>query len=130
MIYVEEGEEVYTTETVYNSETGLPRRQTTRLNGMLHAPPDGSPSQVAWDDQARITHKYWHVLDLEHRIDNPSSIVFRPDGTRKTECFMIHGKPRPADQGAYIVRLDKSGTVWDREFDEGEGNSNTPTLAP
>ena len=112
MSFVEEGEDVYITETVYHKETGQPCRQITTLNGLRHAPPDGSPSLVAYDEQGRATHMRWHAFDKEHRTEGPSSIVLFPEtGIHMTEAFEIEGEPRPPELGPYIVRRDRTGQV-------------------
>ena len=124
MIYNEEGESVYTTETVYDDETGLPRRQITTLNGLKHAPPDGSPSQVAFDREGRATEKIWHAFGEEHRLDGPAAIVLFPEtGVHMTEDFMIKGHPRPSGQGPCRIRRNELGEVWQQEFSSEENPS-------
>ncbi len=117
MIYSEEGEDVYITVTVYERETGLPRRQITTLNGLKHAPPDGSPSHIAFDDEGRPLQKHWHAFDKEHREEGPSTIMLYSDtGIHMTERFMLEDKPRSADQGPYRIRRNRDGEITKEEF--------------
>lgn len=131
MIYVDEGEIVYVTETVYHEESGLPRRQWTTLNGLKHAPPSGEPSLIAWDDQGRIVHKYWHAFDLEHKIDGPAAIVFYPEnGKPKTEDFKIDGQPLSKEQGPFRIRRDLNGLILHEEYisEDGQRPEYSPPL--
>lgn len=117
--YVEEGEEVYVTHTVYNKETGLPTRRTVTLNGKEQAPPDGEPSHTAFDYQGRPTHMQWVTDKVRHRTDGPSSIVLFPEtGIHMTESFEIHGQPRDPSEGPYRIRRNKDGKVWQEEYAE------------
>ena len=123
MIYVGEGEDKYVTETVYDRETGIPRRQWTILNGKRESPPDDSPSHISYDKQGRIRQLHWHKQDKGHRENGPSSIVINPEsGVHTCETFELHGVPRAPDIGPYRVYRDKkSGEIWRQEsFEESE----------
>jgi len=112
-----DNEEVYETRTVYERDTGLPRRQRTTLNGLKHAPPDGSPSEIAYDDKGRPLELTWHAFGEEHRADGPATIVLYPDtGRPMTEVYKVNGEPRPREQGPFRVRIDRDGKVWEEEF--------------
>lgn len=117
MIYSEEGDDVYLTETVYDRATGLPRRQRTTLNGLRHAPPDGSPSEIRFDDLGRPYQLWWHEFDLEHNFSGPSSVLLHlGTKTHQAEVYCLEGRPRPKEFGPYMVRRDKEGRIWSEEF--------------
>ncbi len=128
MIFADEEEEIYVTETVYHKETGEPRRQWTKLNGLKHAPPNGEASLIAWDDQGRVIQKSWHEFDQAHRIDAPSSIVFYENGVHQTEDFRINGKPLHRNQGPFRIRRHRNGELWHKEFTENDGKE--PKFSP
>lgn len=116
----EDDKDVYVTEAVHEPGTGRLFYQLTKLNGLKHAPPDGSPSYVARDDLGRTTYE-WHAFDKEHRIDGPAIIITRPNShTPMTEEYVLHGKPRPSEQGPYRIRRDEDGGIWQEEFAPGE----------
>ena len=119
MIWVNEGEDVYVTETVYDRETGLPRRQVTTLNGELHSPPDGSPSEIIYDKKGRATNLDWHHRGKPHRKNGPSGIVIKdPDtGVHTCEVFETHGEPRAPDRGPHRVYRDpQTGKLWHIQY--------------
>jgi len=117
VVHIAEGEDAYVTTTVYDQKTGLPRRQQTRLNQMLHSPPDGTPSEVLFDDDGQAHWFTWHQFNLEHRENGPSTVVLHP-GTQipMTEVFRLEGQPRPPELGPYRLRFDESGEVVNKEF--------------
>lgn len=127
MIYVEDGEEIFVTETVYNKETGLPTRQHTTLNKLKHAPPDGNPSLIAFDDDGNPSLMCWHEADVEHRLEGPSTIALYPSGVHQAEMYKIHGKPRPKSEGPFRIRRSEDGSIYSEEFaDEFQYLSKKP----
>ncbi|MEL6646278.1 MAG: hypothetical protein AAFQ05_01015 [Pseudomonadota bacterium] len=112
VINIRDGEELFVTKTIYDKETGLPRWKQTRLNGMLHAPPDGEPSEIHYDNEGRERDRFWHYENLEHREGAPSSTLLNPDtGSVLLAQFRIHGQPRPAEAGPFRMRYDSDGKL-------------------
>ena len=125
------GEDLYITETVYDQDTGLPRRQFTKLNGMLHSPPDGSPSYIGFV-KGLPQYKTWHRFDMEHREDGlPSSICVNLEtGIHYCEVFRIDGKPRdPLDGPFRIFRDGRTGKITlEESYEEGlKRTQDTPS---
>lgn len=119
--------EVYLTEAVYEPGTGRFYYQTTTLNGLKHAPPDGSPSHVALNREGS-TWSTWHAFGREHRTDGPSSVITHPNSDLPmTETFMLEGRPRPPSDGPWLVRRDHAGSVLAQEFADED---HDPQLGP
>ena len=123
--------DTYTTETKYNRETGLPLVKFVRLAGVLHAPPDGSPSYTLYDDHGRIKLMKWHNHDQLHRDGAGARINVDPETKVHTsESFFINGEPRERSQGPYRITRDRlSGEVTREQFD-GDSYFPIPTKAP
>lgn len=126
----EDDKDVYITEAVYEPGTGRFFYQVTTLNGMKHAPPDGSPSYVS-RNPAGSTKSTWHAFDKEHRTEGPSTVITHPESDiPKTEVFMIDGEPRPAIEGPYRIRRRKNGYIWEEEFASSEDPKPAPLRDP
>lgn len=112
------GEEAYFTETRYSKETGQPCVSFTRLNGLLHSPPDGTPSYVLFDAQGRATLLKWHHQDQLHREGAAATIYVEPTtGVHTFEVFYSHGQPRARHLGPYRVYRDRlTGEVTKQQF--------------
>lgn len=115
MIFADEGETVYQTQTVYNDRTGLPVRQLTTLDGVLQSPPDGSPAQVLYDNRGRIREEVWWHAGKEHRDPQigPAVLKYDPDtNVCYVERFMVNGNiSRTPTEPALIVRDRTTGQV-------------------
>lgn len=112
----EDDKDIYTTKAVYEPDTGRFLYQTTLLNGLKHAPPDGSPSYISRNPQGS-TWMVWHAFDKEHRTDGPSTVITHPNSDiPKTEVFRVEGRPRPASEGSYRIRRNEQGEIWKEEF--------------
>ena len=128
MLIVDEGEDVYVTETIYNRETRLPVYQRMLLGGALQAPPDGSPSEIHFDELGRPAHFAWHDQDKHHRIDGPALLSINPDNdVHILEDFVINGKYRSPSDGPYrIVRDKDSGEITETFYDSIYHEPNPP----
>jgi len=126
------GEIVYSTDKVYDIETGMLRRHETKLNGLKHSPPDDTPSRVVYDRQGRLIEQQWHAYGENHRLTGPSVVLLYPEtGIHMTEAYEIRGKPRPANEGPYRVRRREDGSIWQQEFANPDGTiqrQNQPRL--
>jgi len=111
-------ERLYLTKT-YVRPGGFIYRETT-LDGLLNAGPMDEPSQVTFDPDGNPIRMAWHRAGVSHRSNGPAVLAFH-DGTNQpmTELFEMDGKPRPADEGPYIVRLDLHGRPHRLEFSDG-----------
>lgn len=112
---MDEGETVYTTETVYSEETGLPVRQLTRLDGTLQSPPDDTPAQVLFDDFGRVREMVWWDQGKEHRDPKkgPAIIKVDPDsGVHTVERYKVKGRTsRSVSEPAFICRMPETGEI-------------------
>lgn len=110
-------EQVFITKTHVRSG-GHIYKETT-LDRLLHAGPLDEPSAATYDPDGNPISHSWHAFGEEHRANGPSSIVFHK-GTNipMTEAYMREGRPRPAEEGPYIVRWNQDGTLWKEEYDE------------
>lgn len=113
VVYIGANEEMYVTRTFYNKETGKPTRQVTRNQaGQLHAPPDGTPSEVQFDDYGRPIELIWHSHNIEHREGAPSAILLYPEtGQPKSEQFYINGQPISPSEGPFRIFYAQDGAV-------------------
>jgi len=113
VVYIGDDEEMYVTRTFYNKETGNPTRQLTRNQaGQLHSPPDGTPSEVHFDDQGRPIDLIWHPNNVEHREVAPSAILMYPDtGQSKCEQFYVEGQPISPQEGPFRVFFAEDGSI-------------------
>lgn len=126
----ENDKDIYVTKTVYEPDTGEFYYQTTVLNGLKHAPPDGSPSYVSRNPEGS-TWSVWHAFDKEHRIDGPSTVITHPSSDiPMTEAYMIKGRPRPASEGPFRIRRTKEGEIWQEEFTSDDELGSTPSVEP
>ena len=118
MLYLEERQLVYVTETIYDRETGLPVFQRTLLNGEQHTPPDGSPSEIGFDHLGRPERLEWREHGRRHRLNGPASIRINPEnGVHVVESFLIEGKPRDPRFGpSRIVRDRHTGQIREQTF--------------
>ena len=93
MLQVEEGQDEYVTNTIYDRETKLPVFQCTQLSGLLESPPDGSPSEIQFDENGKPQHIKWHSQGSLYRRGAPASI-FRDNNTgfHLIERFVGHGE--------------------------------------
>jgi len=93
VLEVEEGQDEYVTNTIYDRETKLPVFQCAHLNGVLESPPDGSPSEIQFDEQGQPEHMKWHHQGSLYRRGAPASIFRDNDtGIHLIERFMGHGE--------------------------------------
>lgn len=115
MIFADKGETIYTTETVYSDETGLPVRQLTWLGSVLQSPPDDTPAQVLFDDFGRVHEMVWWHKGEEHRDPKkgPAVIKLNPDnGIHILERYELAGKiSRSSTEPALICRDRTTGKV-------------------
>lgn len=120
VIYADEGETVYTTETVYSDETGLPLRQLTWLDGELQSPPDDTPAQILFDESGRVREMVWWDQGKEHRDPKkgPAIIEVDPDsGTHTMERYKVAGKTsRSTSEPAFICRNRENGEITRLKF--------------
>lgn len=131
----EEDLDTYVTETKYSKETKLPVVQRTRLNGLLEAPPDGSPSEIAFGELGQPVKLVWHHQNYPHRDDEPALIFLNPEnGVHVSEYFFTMGSHREKAAGPFrIVRNHETGEVV-REIFEGDPDfvetASNPRLEP
>lgn len=108
MLKAQEGQTAYQITRVYDDETGVLRMQQIRLDGLLHSPPDGEASHIAWDELGRPIYMAWHKTNLRHRHDGPQSIYINPEnGIHTDEIFRTNDIPRTKDIGPYVVRRNE-----------------------
>ena len=118
------GQDKYLTETAYDQETGVPIWQTTTFNGKRHAPPDGTPSYVVFDEQGRPKQLTWHAFDIEHRTNGPSTILLDPEtNVHRVESYYVQGQPRDPTVGPYRVCRYEDGEIWKEEFNTPSGRA-------
>lgn len=113
MIKLSPNEEVYTTHTVFNKETGQPVYQETRLGEVKQSPPDDTPATVDFDEDGNQTTLMWFYDDNPHRESGPAVVKIDPrTGVWVWERFLTHGVPRDSSIGPNLVTRDKdSGEV-------------------
>mmetsp|Transcript_29082 Transcript_29082/g.55931 ORF Transcript_29082/g.55931 Transcript_29082/m.55931 type:complete len:129 (+) Transcript_29082:569-955(+) len=124
-------EQLFITKT-YVRPDGVIHRTTT-LDDLLHAGPfDDEPSLASYDKDGNLMNFTWHEAGVEHRENGPSTIVFhRGTDLPATEAFRIRGKPR--ENGPYIVRRRRDGSVWKIESADGSviaAESDPPRVEP
>lgn len=129
MLKAKEGEDVYVTETIYNRETGLPVFRRITLNGLRESPPDGSPSEISYDDQGRPDRMEWHHVDEWHREDGPSVIHLNPEnGVHIIERFHHHGEPRNRALGPSRISRDRDSGEIVSTLDESDLDLSNPAV--
>ncbi|GAA6207883.1 hypothetical protein NBRC116601_11760 [Cognatishimia sp. WU-CL00825] len=126
--------ETFVTETKYNMDTGMPLASFTRLNGLLHAPPNGKPSYTLFDEYGRPEMMQWHVYDELHRENGGATVYIDPEtGVHTSEAFYFRGRIRPRNLGPCQIIRDKfTGEVTDKRFagdpvSENSVNFQSPT---
>ncbi|WP_144435942.1 hypothetical protein [Roseibium album] len=95
---------------------------------MREAPPDGSASEITFDDKGRPLDLGWHSKDLAHREGAAASIRVNPEnGVHIVEQFRTHGK-YPARSFGYsvIVRDSETGRITNK-YHEGDYAIDDPT---
>lgn len=125
--------EVYQLEVGRNSETGLPRWLTIRLNGKLHSPPDDRPAQIVFDDQGRPKEMGWFHENLYHRVSGSALQQFNPENNVKV--YEEHRKfgelHRMGSKAAWIQRHPETGDVFvARYFIDGKEVDPKPASTP
>ena len=110
-------EQLFITKT-YVRPDGVIHRTTT-LNDLLHAGPfDDDPSSANYAPDGNPMNFTWHAAGIEHRAKGPSSIIFHQGSDLPaTEAYMVHGRGR--EDGPYIVRRRRDGTIWQIESADG-----------
>ena len=112
MIEPGKGQTKYDIREIYDDETGMLRQRQIFRDGMLHAPPNGSPSYAVYDKEGNPSQFDWHDQGLEHREGKPSTIFFHKGYDKpKTEVFMTHGEPRLEAEGYHIIHFDLAGNI-------------------
>lgn len=123
---------VFSLEVGHDSETGLLRWQTTRLNGKLHSAPDGRPAHIVYDDAGNPIEMAWFYKDRYHRVGAPALIKLNPDnGVHIYEEYRCFGEMhRSHSEPALISRDPINGDVKSTAFyvDGKEINPVPPNL--
>ena len=121
-------EDEYVTRTVFSRSSGLRRRQFVHFSGLLNSPPDGAPSQIAYDEDGNPIEMVWHRNDLEHRSDGPSTVLLcGQSGEVLLERFCISGQPRDPKLGPYRIAYGKGGETIREEY-ATERDCGTPRI--
>lgn len=109
----------------------MPVYQRTTLDGLRESPPDGSPSEVGYDEQGRPERLEWHHLDKRHRDRSvgPAVILLNPEnGIHVVERFQHHGASPSSDPALgpdLIVRDRDTGEII-RQSHESEVDYSNP----
>ena len=124
----------YLTE-VYELEGGNFLKVST-LDDVLHANPLDEPSWATYDQDGNPISHTWHNLGVEYRANGePSSIMFHKASDQPmTQVYTTaDGKPRPVEEGPYMIRRRRDGSLWMLEYADGREErfeAQQPTLDP
>ena len=129
----EEDTITYVLEVKFNRTTKLPVFQRARLDGLRQDLPDGTPSEMAYDEQGRVIYLGRYDQDQPHAEGAPAIIHVNPDtGVHKSERFYLKGESYPQALGPrQITRDGQTGEVLGVHYDEvQQDGSAEPATAP
>ncbi|WP_299870542.1 hypothetical protein [uncultured Hoeflea sp.] len=120
--------ETYTIEVRYDRQTKLPVFQRARLGNMRQDLPDGTPSEIGYDELGRIKYMARRLADEPHCEDGPAIVHVDPEtGVHVSELFFLQGNPYPAERGPkHITRHSQTGEIVDEFYGDPPPDSSSP----